>query len=424
MNGGSERVALVPTVYDVAVVGGGASGMMAAIGAASRFGSDGKIVILEAGQRVGRKLLAAGNGRCNFSNNNINTDEYNNPDFVSRVFKVCPPSDIIDRFEKSGLMIEDEGGRLYPASGASSSMLDILRLLMDEKNISVIHEFAVRNIRWDRDFILSAEGGSVRSKTVVLAGGGKAAPQLGSDGSCLRLAEDLGHTVTDLAPGLTGLRCPNNMLRDLGLPSLNGLRVSGAVSLYRQGEFIDREYGEILFREYGLSGIAVFNLSRFRGGDLAVIDLLPGFTADELASELNRRAERLSGRLLEEYFTGMFHRIIGAQIIKAAGLDTEDRDCGGLTNQELDSLVAIIKGWRFPVEGPTGWQNAQITLGGIDTSELDPQSLESLLVPGVFACGEIIDVDGPCGGYNLQWAWSSGLLAGWSAAKSIMPLNV
>ena len=407
--------------YDIAVIGGGASGMMAAIGAASRLGSDGKIAVLEAGQRVGRKLLASGNGRCNLSNTNINTKAYNRPDFVNRVFRACSPEDIVDRFIKSGLMMEEEEGRLYPASGTSSSMVDILRLLMDEKGVTVLNDHAVMHIHWDGGFHLAASGGNVVARTIILACGGKAAPQLGSDGSGFKLAETLGHTVTDLTPGLTGLRCPTSKQRELGLPALNGLRVSGTASVYGQGKLLAQEKGEILFREFGLSGIAIFDLSRIRGGDRILLDLLPQYTLPDLAAELKQRAERLSGRPLEEFFTGVFQRIIGVQLMKTANLDVSDRDCGSLSTPELEALATLIKGWAFPVEGPTGWQNAQVTLGGLDLSQFNALSLESQVIPGVFACGEILDVDGPCGGYNLQWAWSSGLLAGWSAAKTIKP---
>ncbi|MCL1849066.1 MAG: aminoacetone oxidase family FAD-binding enzyme [Clostridiales bacterium] len=417
-------MAVAPVIYDVAVIGGGASGMMAAIGAASRLGPDGKVAVLEAGQRVGRKLLATGNGRCNFSNTKISAKAYNRPDFVNIIFRACSPADILDRFEKSGLMTEEEDGRLYPASGTSSSMVDVLRLLMEEKGVAVHHEFPVMNIRWDGAFYLASPGGNIRAKTAILACGGKAAPQLGSDGSGFKLAEDLGHNVTDLLPGLTGLKCPNNRQRDLGLPALNGLHVDCTASIYQDEKLLARESGEVLFREYGLSGIAIFDLSRFSLGNKVLLDLLPNYAVSDLVEELKQRAERLSGRDLEEYFTGAFHRIIGAQLMKAAGMDTASRDCGSLTNAELEKLAGVIKGWGFPIEGPTGWQNAQVTLGGLDLKEFNPLTLESLLIPGIFACGEILDVDGPCGGFNLQWAWSSGLLAGWSAAKSIMPFVV
>lgn len=407
-------------IFDVAVVGGGAAGMMAAIGAASRLGIDGKVAVLEGGQRVGRKLLATGNGRCNYSNKNITAKAYNRPDFVRRIFQACSPEDIVDRFAKSGLMTEEEEGRLYPASGTASSMVDILRLLMEEKNVSVYTEFKVLTMRWDGVFRLSSPSGMVQAEKVILACGGKAAPQLGSDGSGYKLAENLGHTITALNPGLAGLKCPPAQQRQLGLPSLNGLHVTGTVSLYRQEKLLAQEAGEILFREYGLSGIAVFQLSRYNG-DLILLDLLPKYSMPDLFAELQQRAERLSGRPLEEFFTGVFQKMVGAQLMKAIHLELEDRDCGSLTKEELEALSGIIKGWPFPVEGAVGWQNAQVTLGGLDLNEFNPLTMESKVLPGLYAAGEILDVDGPCGGFNLQWAWSSGLLAGWSAARSLRP---
>ena len=407
--------------YDVAVIGGGASGMMAAIGAASRLGPDGMVVLLEGGQRVGRKLLATGNGRCNYSNRDIDAKAYNRPDFVNRVFRACSPEDIIERFAKSGLVSEEEDGRLYPASGTSSSMLDILRLLLTEKGVYVLADHLVMSIQRSAAYQVFTSGGPVEAQTVILACGGKAAPQLGSDGSGFKLAESLGHKVTELIPGLTGLKCPTNKQRELGLPALNGLHVNGTASLYRQDELLAQEKGEILFREYGLSGIAIYDLSRVRGGDMIRLDILPDHSLADLEAELQQRAERLSGRPIEEFFTGVFQRMVGAQLMKAADLHTDDRDCGSLTKAEIEVLSALIKGWGFPVEGPIGWQNAQVTLGGLDLSEFNPLTLESQIMPGIYACGEILDVDGPCGGYNLQWAWSSGLLAGWSAAKQVEP---
>ena len=150
-----------------------------------------------------------------------------------------------------------------------------------------------------------------------------------------------------------------------------------------------------------------------------MLDLLPRFALSDLIRKLQHRAESISARPLAEFFTGIFQRIVGVQLMKTARLDAEDRDCGSLVREELELLAGLIKGWTFPIEGPIGWQNAQVTLGGLELSEFNPQTLESTIVPGVFASGEILDVDGPCGGYNLQWAWSSGLLAGWSAAKAV-----
>jgi predicted Rossmann fold flavoprotein len=301
-------------------------------------------------------------------------------------------------------------------------MLDILRLLLEEKEVTVYTDFHVHTIRWDRSlFRLDSSFGHVLAETVILAAGGKAAPQLGGDGSGFRLAENLGHTVTPLNPGLTGLKCPLEKHRELGLKALNGLRVSGRASLYRQEKLIVQEEGEILFREYGLSGIAIFQLSRYFGPGLVLLDLMPRYSPPELLEMLAERARRLSGRPADEFFTGIFQRMVGAQLMKVINLPVEDRDCGSLKNEELEALAGVIKGWAFPVEGPNGWQNAQITLGGLDVREFNALNLESQVIPGLFACGEILDVDGPCGGFNLQWAWSSGLLAGWAAAKAVRP---
>ncbi len=405
------------TVFDVAIVGGGASGMMAAIAASTALGPDGKVIILEAGPRVGRKLLASGNGRCNFSNARVQADSYNNAGFVAGVFQICPPGYILELFERLGLMISEEEGRLYPLSEASSSMLDILRLKLAENKVSLALGFSVESIKKDKVFNIKSREDAVIAKTAILASGGKASPSLGSDGSGFALARSLGHGLSDLSPGLTGFKCERDMLKSLGLPALNGLRVSASASLLQERKIVAREHGSVLFREYGLSGVAIFNLSRYKG-DLILLDLLPGYSEEALRARLSQRASRLSGRPLDDFFTGMFHRVVGAQLMKAAGLDAKGRRCDRLTSDELRGLASIIKNWAFPVEGVLGWQNAQITLGGLDVEEFEPGTLESRVIAGLYACGEVLDIDGPCGGYNLCWAWSSGFVAGSSAAEA------
>ena len=371
----------------VAVAGGGAGGLCAAI-AAARAGA--RVVIVEKANRAGKKILKTGNGRCNLTNKNVAPERYNRPDFVAPVLEKTDAAALLEFFAGLGLWtVADGEGRVYPLSDTASSVLDVLRLECARLGVEECcsEEVAAILPREDGGFTLRArEGGEIAADRVIVASGGGTA-----------LLRPLGHPYVPFAPVLCPLKTDADSIR-----GLTGLRVKCRASLWRSGALVCREAGEILFRDFGVSGILALNLSRHAlpGDDLS-LDFLPetGETAlaDSLAEQSARRRDKA------ELFTGIFHRRLGEALLRRAG------------SAEPGTLAGVIKDYRLAVTGPGDTQNAQVTRGGADVRYFDPSTLESSLYPGLYAVGEALDVDGECGGYNLHWAFASGLAAGRSA---------
>ena len=371
----------------VAVVGGGAGGLCAAV-AAARAGS--RVVILEKANRVGKKLLKTGNGRCNLSNANLAAARYNRPDFVAPLLRDMDAPALLAFFGGLGLWTVTDGeGRVYPLSDTAASVLDVLRLecarLGAEERCSA--EVAAILPREDGSFVLRLREGEelTADRVIVSAGGGTA------------LLRPLGHPYVPFSPVLCPLKTDAEPIR-----GLTGLRVRCRATLFRDGSPVCREAGEILFRDFGISGILALDLSRFAlPGDELSLDLLPDTKEPELIARLEeQRTLRAEDR---ELFTGIFHRRLGEAILRRAG------------SAKPAALARTVKDYRLTVAGPGDVQNAQVTRGGADVRYFDPATLESTLYPGLYAVGEALDVDGGCGGYNLHWAFASGLAAGRSA---------
>ena len=371
----------------VLVVGGGAGGLCAAV-AAARAG--GRVLILEKANRVGKKLLKTGNGRCNLSNEHVSPAGYNHPDFAAAVLSDADCAALRDFFAGLGLWTRaDEEGRIYPRSDTAASVLDVLRLeaarLGAEERCSV--EVAAVTPRPEGGFSVSTrESGSFTADRVIVASGGGTA-----------LLRPLGHPLVPFAPVLCPLKTDVTPIR-----GLSGLRVKCRAELLRRGTAVYAETGEILFRDYGVSGILALNLSRqAEKGDILSLNLLPELTEEELLARLEaqRSLRRGSGELL----TGVFHRRVGEALVRAAG------------GEDPRALTRVIRDFRLRIEGPADVQNAQVTRGGAAVESFDPATLESRICPGLYAVGETLDMDGLCGGYNLHWAFASGLAAGRSA---------
>ncbi len=368
----------------VAVIGGGAGGLAAAV-AAARGGA--AVTIYERANRVGKKLLKTGNGRCNLSNLHVSPAGYNRPEFVSPLLARMDAQPLLRFFEGLGLWTTADGeGRVYPRSDTASSVLDVLRLegarLGVEERCSC--EVAAAAPDGDGFTLRLTGGGAARAQRVIVATGGGTA-----------LAGSLGHTLLPFSPALCPLRTETAAIR-----GLSGLRVRARVRLLDGRRELAAEEGEVLFRDNGVSGIVILNMSRFaKGGETLSLDLLPELSGDGLT-------ERLRARTLppEERLTGIFHRRVGEALRRAAGADTPE------------ALARVIRDFRLSVLGPADAASAQVTRGGADPGEFDPQTLESRLCPGLYVVGEALDVDGRCGGYNLHWAFASGLAAGRSAA--------
>ena len=402
-----------PTPFStVAVVGGGASGMMAALTAAGPPGR--RVLLLERQQRVGRKLLATGNGRCNLTNVRALPGDYCGTDaaFAAPALQAFSPEDTLRFFEDLGLLtVTEAGGRVYPLTDSANSVLDVLRFALLRAGVEMRCGAPVEELRRaDRGFRLSGDGlGTLQANAVVLACGGAAGAKLGGVTDGYRLGKALGHRRTALYPSLTRIRTAPDIPR-----ALKGVRVQAGLELKRGEVLLAQSEGEVQFTESGVSGPAGFDLSRAAatGGDRLTLrlKLLP-LEEEALLRLLRARQTRFPEAETSELFTGMLHNRLGRVVVKAAGLPMQ-APLSALSGEQLLSAARTCLRLELPVLGVDGFEAAQVTAGGLRTDEFDPQTLESRLVPGLFACGEVLDIDGPCGGYNLQWAWASGRLAG------------
>lgn len=396
----------------IAVIGGGASGIMAAI-RASQCGA--AVTVYERMDRIGKKILATGNGRCNLTNRGVDVTYYHgsNPKFVISALSRFSVDDTLDFFAQIGLLTRTEDrGKVYPYCGQASAVLDVLRAEMARLGIKIVPKFEAAQIqKQDGGFLLkSYDGRNEYADRVILAAGGRASPSLGSNGSGYDIAVKLGHTVTSVSPVLVQIKTDTPFIK-----GLKGLKVNGKLTIEQNGKIIGQDSGEILFADYGISGPPVFQLSRYaQSGAIAVIDIMPEYQQEEIAEMLSAR--RRLNVSLEDYFTGMLMKRLGQTLLKVCGITPLSRASSSLSDRDVSLLAATIKAWRLPITGTLSWNNAQVTSGGVLTKEISPSTMESKCVPGLYITGELLDIDGDCGGYNLQWAWSSGYVAGEAAA--------
>ena len=395
----------------VIVIGGGASGILAALTAAEQ--TDTRVLLLERQQRIGRKLLATGNGRCNLTNTGASAAHYHgeDADFVRPALAAFGPEETLDYFHGLGLLtVTEYGGRVYPLSNSANSVLDVLRFALDRAGVEVRTACPVRALRREgKSFAVALDGETLRAERLILACGGAAGGKLGGVTDGYELLKLLGHRRTGLYPALTPLYTDPTYPR-----ALKGVRVQAAVHLVRGGEVLAESRGEVQFTETGVSGPAVFDISRAAstgGAGLELhLELLP-LASDELLASLRARRADYPALEAAELFTGMLHNRLGRMLVKYCGLEAA-RPLGELSDRELRRAAAAARDFALPVRGAAGLDSAQVTAGGVRTADFDAKTLESRLVPGLFVCGEVLDVDGDCGGYNLQWAWSSGRVAG------------
>ena len=396
----------------IGIIGGGASGMMAAIAAAENKNAD--VHIFERQARVGKKLSATGNGRCNLTNRSPAPYMGEAPDFGNFALTSFGVAETLRYFARLGLYtVTEESGRVYPYSDQANSVVDVLRLGLEKENITVHLGCEIEKAEKTQDgFQLFTTEGDYFCNKLIIACGGIAGSKLGGTMSGYRLLSAFGHKSTRLRPSLVQLTSDSAFL-----PSLKGVRANGEVKILRDGALFAQSLGEIQFTEKGLSGPVIFEVSRDacegRGKWVAEIDLLPDVTEETLTNMLRvRKNTHLSS---EELFTGILHNRLGRVVTKEAGIG--NCPISYLSEQELTEAAQMCKHFSFRLTGTLGMEAAQVTAGGVLTKDFDPQTMESRLVPGLYACGEVLDIDGKCGGYNLQWAWSSGYLAGKSAGE-------
>ena len=398
----------------IGIIGAGASGMAAALAAAEN--PEVEVLVLERQSRVGRKLLATGNGRCNLTNLHALEGGYHgeSPDFSKEALTRFSPEETLAWFRSLGLYtVAEPSGRVYPYSDQANSVVDVLRLAMDKPNITLVTGFTVEKIRREPEgFTLGSREDSYFCDKVIVACGGLAGSKLGGTMSGYQLLGKLGHRSTRLRPALVQIKCGWG-----GVVGLKGVRANCHVKIFRDEALFAQSTGELQFTEMGLSGPVIFEISRdvcFGKGDWeARLDFLPEMSPAELEAMLLERKQRHFP--MEELLTGILHNRLGRVLTKAAGIG--GRQAGDLTREEIGQVCRTVKAFAIPLTEPLGMDSAQVTAGGVLTENFDPKTLESRLVPGLYACGEVLDVDGDCGGYNLQWAWSSGRCAGLHAGK-------
>ncbi len=396
----------------VAIIGGGASGMAAALTAVQN--PQNRVLLLERQARVGRKILSTGNGRCNLSHRHADPTRYHggDPDFVCPALARFTPEETLRFFRALGLFtVTEPDGKVYPLSNHAPGVVDVLRFALEQSAAALYTGRGVSSIRVKNGgFVLETENGPVNADCVIIACGGAAGTHLGGGMDGYRLLESLGHRKTALYPALVQIKTD-----PLYPKALKGIKADAAVTVRCEGKNRASSRGEVLFTDYGLSGPAIFDVSRAvgaaAGGVVAELDFAADYTKEEICDDLVRRLEsmpHLAGNLL---LTGMLQTRLGQMVCKQAGISGGSK-VGALTRRDIDAAAKAVKSFVLAVRGTAGFENAQVTAGGIKTADFFAETLQSRLVDGLYACGEVLDIDGDCGGFNLQWAWSSGRLAG------------
>jgi len=401
----------------IGIIGAGASGMAAALAAAEN--ENAQVVLMERQARVGRKLAATGNGRCNLTNLHANRQGYHGetPEFAETALTRFDVEDTLAWFRSMGLYtVAEESGRVYPYSDQANSVVDVLRFALEKPNIRLLTGFEAKKVkRVDDGFCVESADDMVFCEKLIIACGGLAGTKLGGSMSGYQLLRAFGHKCTKLRPTLVQLKSAWN-----GCASLKGVRANCHVQILHDGKLHAESRGELQFTDYGLSGPVIFEVSRDacygRGDWHCKLDFLPDMDIQMLRAELLRR--RNTNWNAEELLTGILHNRLGRILTQSVGIKGMWK-ISDLRDDEIHAVCDAVKSFEAVLTETMGMDAAQVTAGGIFTSEFDAATLESRLVPGLYACGEVLDIDGDCGGYNLQWAWSSGRLAGTHAGGNI-----
>ena len=401
---------------DICIIGAGASGMMAALAASEQ--KHNKVTVLERQQRVGKKLSVTGNGRCNLTNMNASVSDYHgqHPEFAAYALSAFTPADVREYFKNFGLLTTEEyGGRVYPLSNSANSVLDVLRLSLISRGTDIRTSCEAERINRTADgFEITAGDYTKRFDRVIVACGGPAGRKAGGTELGLRLLKSMGHKCTSVYPSLVQIRTETLYPR-----ALKGIKADSRLSLVAEGEIRAETEGEVLFTDNGVSGPAVFDISRHvstgRGDICLKLDFLKDICITETEEIIKQRAELMPELLCSDLLTGTVHNRLGRMILKYSGISLE-KPVSELSASETEKIAGSLKDFRLKVFGTESFENAQVSAGGAVTSEFCPETMESRIVPGLYACGEVLDIDGNCGGFNLQWAWASGRLAGLSAS--------
>ncbi len=397
--------------FDVAVIGGGAGGLFFTA-LTSDMHKNLKIAVIEKNQRVGKKLLSTGNGRCNLTNLYVNESDYHGSfkPYVNKVLTACAAQKLLELFRGMGLITRaDDFGRVYPKSNQASSVLDVLRFNSEKDTVSFLCENkAAKVVKEKNIFRITTDKETITADKVIFSTGGAAAPKVGGDKSGYELLKSLGHSIIKPSPAL----CPVSVKSE-HLKSLKGIRVQGEISLISDNKVISTEIGEIQFAENALSGICVFNLSQYIEKDKNYtlrIKLMPEAEFGEILDILSNNQKVFSKLDAENIMTGIFHKRIAQALIKSAHINF-DKKVKDLTEREIKTLGKLINSFDFKVSGLADFNNAQVTKGGVKGDEVNPETMESKKVKGLYIIGEALDCNGDCGGYNLHFAFATGYIA-------------
>lgn len=403
----------------IGVIGGGASGMTAAI-CAGRSGAE--VTIIEHMDRLGKKILMTGNGKCNFTNAQIQEGKYygTDPSFAGKVIGAFDVKRTLCFFEELGLLYKEKNGYYYPASNQASSVLDVLRFRLRTLSVRVVTDTEPKDICVDRDgkYHVRTNTGEFVFDRLILACGGMAYPKTGSDGSGFKLAKALGHTLVKPVPALVQLISPEHYFK-----TISGVRTDALLTLWMDGKAVCREAGELQITDYGISGIPVFQFSRIVSYGLlspkkriwVEIDCVPEFDEEKIFSFLHKKQQQNKQLKAEELMQGFLNKKLNLMFLRQAGI-SPSTVCSQITEAALGRFVNLSKHWNVLISGTKDFSQCQVCAGGVRTAELTVQC-ESRLHEGLYFAGEMIDIDGVCGGYNLQWAFSSGAVAGMASAR-------
>lgn len=400
--------------HNILVVGGGASGLMSAI-LLKDFGLD--VAIVEGTDRVGKKILTTGNGRCNISNNNIDypfSGYYSDTEnFFIEALNKFSVEDTLNFFSFLGLpIVELEKGKLYPQSLQASSVVDIFRLALEDRKIPVYNSCKIKSIHKRKKFILSTDNADLSEFScdkLILSCGGKSAEKTGSDGSGYKLAKELGHSIIKPLPAIVQLK-----LNYPSLKALSGIKFDALASILVDDIIIRSDFGEVLFTDYGISGPPILQLSHIASKSIendkkvsVIVDLFPNKSTEDIENFIYGHFSMFSHRKVIDSLIGVLNKKLIPIFLKEAKISDLHKPVYDLTWSEKSNIISLMKKWQFSCIGTNGFNNAQVTSGGINTSEVNSSTLESKIIDNLYFTGEILDVHGDCGGFNLQWAWSS-----------------
>lgn len=408
-------------IFDVAVIGAGPAGIFSALTAAKQGR---QVILLEKNEIIGRKILATGNGRCNLTNKNIDVLQYHgaNPEFIKQILSAFDQYKVMEYFESLGIILkEEDNGRIFPRTNQAASVVEALDYELKKTKVNVETGALVKNIHYEKNWLLSGQGATgdfkIEAQNLILTTGGKASFQFGSSGDGLFWSEKLGHTIVLPHPALTPLETVESWPKDI-----QGLRIEGIAKLTADGKIISQSQGDILFTHFGLSGPAIMKLAREVGLLLPTkkievhIDVIP----EETEKSLDKKIETILNANGAKEVKNALAGIIPAELIKTILINLTidpEKKSSRISKLERISIVGVLKNLTLTISKTRPFKEAQVTAGGVDAEEINAKTLESKKIPHLFFAGEIIDVDGDSGGFNLQWAWSSGYLAGLSASR-------